>query len=183
MKRRTVLGLGLTAISGTLAVGSGAFGLTRANRRIDVEVENDSRAYLVLDPLQSENSEGEILSRSRSPGNQIRFAIPGSDEARHNRVLGDGPGSDSEYYFDRLVRIENRGTKRVAVHSESEGKLATIAIYDSDDGQRTPLKNEGPVIELEPNEAFEAGVYLDTTGVTPGTEVEDSLGIVAQSIE
>ncbi|ADD04908.1 uncharacterized protein Nmag_1329 [Natrialba magadii ATCC 43099] len=181
MKRRNFLGLVTGAASGSLVVSSGAFNTSRVDREISVDIETDERAYLGLNALPTENEEGDVLERSRNPGYRTKFSFPGASEG--DVIRGDGLGTNSEYYFDRLVEVRNQGTDPVVVYSEFSGELGDIALYDSDHDERSLLTNKDRGIELEPGEDFDAGVFIDSADVDPGTTVEDTLTIVGNATE
>lgn len=171
MKRRTLLGLIGSSIGGTAAVGSGAFSTTQVDRKITVEVVNDTEAYLRLEPLQT-TKDNNPLSRSYRDGDQIRFRIPGADEQINDLTQGSGLAPNSEYFFDNLVEIGNQGSDSITVYTESTGEINKIAIYDSDDTDKTLLTDRKSGYHLSTGGKFEAGIYINTYNVGTGTKEE-----------
>lgn len=183
MKRRNFLGLVAGTATGSLLVGTSAFNTSRADREISVGVVTDEYAYLALNALPTENDEGAVLERSRNPGRKTKFSFPGANEEIEDLTRGDGLGTNAAYYFDRLVRVRNRGTDHVVVYSEFDGELGLVALYDSDDDDRTELTSKDEGVGLEPGHAFDAGVFIDSSGVDPGTAIEDSITIVGTATD
>lgn len=181
MKRRQIIRGVVAAVSASLAVGSGALNTARADRDISVEVVNDVEAYLRINPLRTESSEGEILGRSDQPGKVTRFQFPGTYEELDNLVIGDGPGINSDYYFDRLVEIGNQGTNEVEISSTHKGKLPLVSLYNSDDPDRRLLNEKDYSVQLDTGERFDAGIYIDTRGIESGVTVEDTLSVVGEA--
>lgn len=183
MKRRNVLGLVSGMLGGSLLVGSAAFSTARADRDILVDVVTDERAYLALNALPTENQDEEVLGRSSNPGRETRFRFPGTYEELDDLTRGDGLGTNSKYYFDRLVEVRNQGTNRIVVYTEFSGQLEQVALYDSDDDGRNLLTSENDGVVLAPGENFDAGVFINTSDINPGTTVEDTLTIVGKPID
>lgn len=181
MKRRTVLGLAGSTLGASLVVGSSAYNIARAERDVNVEVINDTEAYLRLRPLPTYADDDSVpLTRSDDAGDVVRFQFPGTREELDDLVLGDGLGEDSEYYFDSLVEVGNQGTEIVEVYTSSYGDLQEVTLYDSADSDRQLLSDETNSIQLAPGEAFEAGVYINTFGVETGSK-EQTLKIAADA--
>ncbi|SFB79068.1 Protein of unknown function [Halobiforma haloterrestris] len=182
MKRRHILGLATGTLSGSLLVGSGAFNTARVDRNISVDVVTDERAYLALNALPTENESGDVLGRSTNPGRKTRFQFPGTYEELDDLTRGEGLGSNSRYYFDRLVEVRNQGTNNIVVYTEYEGMLDFVAFYDTDDDRRL-LTDKSTGIELAPGEDFDAGVVIDTSGTESGTTVDETVTIVGRAID
>lgn len=168
MKRRSLLGLAASAFGASVVVGSGAFNTARADREVEVNVVNDVEAYLRINPLGTENEEGTVLGRSSRPDEQTRFRFPGILEEMNDLTQGDGLAPDSEYYFDSLVEVGNQGTNPVSVFTEFSGDITKVSIYDSKDPDRALLDDEESGTQLGTAETFEAGIYIDTTGMSTG---------------
>lgn len=166
MKRRDTIGLLGATIAGSLAVGTGAFNVTRVDRAITVGVEEDYDAYLQLEEL----GHGE---RSELDGGVLKLNIPGDDEGKYNDQNPKGVGTDSVYWFghdadgstDGLFKITNQGTDPVRVYgSQSETTdVPSVTIFDVE--TETQLTEANPSDRIGVGESVRCGVRVDTHGV------------------
>lgn len=161
MKRRTVLGTISGGLASSLLIGSGAFSSTRAERKLMVEVADDSEAYLRIDAT-STGIAGRSSEVNLGEGGRVAtFRIPGPE---HDLVAGTDPsgvGPYSEYWFDDLAIIQNQGTNPISVYSQYDGDLSQMAIYDSS-GDKTPRTSKAAGVELSPGASFTMGLYIET---------------------
>jgi hypothetical protein len=188
MKRRTFVGsLGALAAGGSAVLGTGAFTSVSASRSLTVEVADDNDALLALSEL-GEGSDGKG-GRSQKGGDTVSFSFPGV-----GRRLADpdlGLGTDSVYEFDRdsgeadaadpergLLRVENRGTQPVDVHSEfPDSSQIDVELFDVSDPDRTALRDDPA--ELGVGEFVDVGFRISTDGADIGT-FDETLTVVAE---
>lgn len=165
-----MLGLGsLTASAGTI-LGAGAFTSVQANRSITIDVADDDRAFLRLEPLVDEGFNGDSTGRSGSYGQTVSFSIPGEGNGENENA--EGVGVDSVYEFHDLLQIVNHGTNPVQLHSSYDGEaLAEVALV-KDSGI---LRADPPMLDV--GESIDVGLYLDTHGSKAG-EFNEKLTIV-----
>jgi len=167
-RRKLLAGFSSLVGAGGLALGTGAFSFSQTDRELTVEVTNDRRGYLVLDPLAP-------LHRSdfNDDDGLIRFSITGSqadaDGVNPNAVTRfDGEsGSDNG-----LLQVGNEGSETVDVFTRAstvDDNLPEALFFDVDDGVLLDGENQGRKT-LEPGEYFNAGLWIDTRGVTPREE-------------
>ncbi len=187
MRRRTLLaGLGSLVASGSLAVGTGAFSTTRAERTVSVSVADDASAVLKLEQIGTGG-------RSIPSGSKVTFSFPGafaSDDL--------GLGTDSVYEFDTdsgrsvfgdtnedeqklgLLLIKNQGTQKVSVFARDESESAVdIEMYDFDGG-KTALRKDPAT--LAPGGEVKVGFRVRTHGAVSG-KFKEKLTVVAQATE
>jgi len=151
MRRRTLLGLGAAA-SGGLVFGTGAFTTVSAQRSVSVSTAGDADALLSLQP-GTEN--GDFVETDDGTA-RIDFAAGG---------LADGLGTDSQYRFDDLLRVQNRGTQSVFLFTEVDGSsLGDGSLSLFTESPDTPL-TAANAVELETGEAVPVGAFVDTTGL------------------
>jgi len=171
MRRRTLLaGLGSLVASGSLAVGTGAFSTTRAERTVSVSVADDADALLSLEPL------GEGF-RSEDQDDEIQFSFPGLVEQLADDDLGLGPNSVYEFERDSgasdpfepdptgaddegLVKLTNRGTQPVTVTTEANVDGVDVELYAVDDPDKEALSERQP--ELGVGEPLTLGFRVYT---------------------
>lgn len=160
MKRRTVLGTISGGIATSLLVGSGAFSSARAERELNVEVVDDSKAYLRID-ARSTGIAGRSSEVDIGDGGRVAtFRIPGPEDDLVAGTDPSGVGLHSKYWFDDLAIIQNQGTDSITVYSQYSGNFPQIAIYDSDNN--TPLTSKSVGVELSPGDSFVMGLYIET---------------------
>lgn len=180
MKRRKfVIGLGASAIGGSLAVSSSAFTSTDAQRDIELNIVPDSDdAYLEL----TEKGGG---GRSLESGGQLRFYFPGQFEGSS----AEGLGRDSVYQFEHdtgyesgepadppLFFVRNQGTNTLGIwgevpvdEDENGNKLPDVKLLDVEGGTEVLSENNPAVIN--PGDELEAGLQFDTHGVDLAEEL------------
>lgn len=194
MRRRTlVAGLGSLVASGSLAVGTGAFSSTSAERRVSVSVAQDDQALLALDDNGAGTGPGGLGRSIEGDDGRVELFLPGVGRRNEREHLG--LGVESTYEFDRdsaaddpgLVGIRNRGTQTVSVFSrhETDSQLE-IELYDVSDHDRTAFRREPA--ELDPGESVNVGVRvrIHSVDVTESDErltFDEQLTIVARATE
>ena len=181
MNRRTVLGIISGGIDSSLFIGSGAFSTTRVERKLNVEVVDDSQAYLRIDArstgIAGRSSEVDL----RDGGRVATFRIPGPED---DLVAGTDPGGvglHSKYWFDGLATIQNQGTDQIVVYSQYDGDLSQIAIYDSS-GDKTPLTSKTAGVELAPGDSFPMGLFIETADEEV-KQYNESLAIIGKRVD
>jgi hypothetical protein len=178
MKRRTVLGTISGGIASSLLVGSGAFSSTRAERELNVEVVDDSQAYLRIDARSTGIAGRSSEVNLRDGGRVATFRIPGPEDDLVAGTDPSGVGLHSEYWFDDLAIIQNQGTDSITVYSQYNGDFSQIAIYDST-VNNTPLTSKSVGVELSPGDSFNMGLYIETADETP-KQYRESLAIIGE---
>lgn len=170
MNRRTFLvGLGATAAGASGLVGSGAFSSVEADRTVQVDVDRDARAFLVLDHL----GDGE---RSNSSDRTLKFTLPSLREQNRDDTNPNNPaglGTDSVYRFDRdagadeppLFIAQNRGTQPVRLYSSPPEASDEPSVFIFDTVTRELLTKESPSEEIGVGENIGLGLEVDTEGM------------------
>lgn len=173
--RRKLLGGVAGIISSSFALGTGAFSRVSAQRAVHVDIADDDRAFLRLEPLVDEGIDGEATRRSFSNGQSVGFEISGNGNGENSDA--EGVGLDSVYEFHELLEISNQGTQSVQLHSTYGGSdLADLALV-SEDGV---LRDDPPTLAV--GGSVDVGLYLDTHGSEIG-EFDETLTIVAEATE
>lgn len=181
MNRRTVLGTIIAGSASSLAVGSGAFSSTRAERELNVEVVDDSEAYLRLDATSTGIAGRSSEVNLRDGGRVATFRIPGPEDDLVAGADPEGVGLHSKYWFGDLAIIQNQGTNNIAVYSQYDGELSQVAVYDSS-GDKTPRTSKSTGVELAPGESFPMGLFIQT-GDEEVRQYNESLAIVGKAID
>lgn len=180
MKRRTVLGTISGVLGSSLAIGSGAFSSTRAERQLTAEVVDDSEAYLRIG-TESTGIAGRSSKVDIGQGGRVAvFRIPGPEDDLVAGTDPSGVGLNSEYWFDNLATIQNQGKNRITVYSDYSGELEEIAIYKSGD-QSTILRSKSTGVILDPGQSFTMGIYIQTTDEDT-KEYNEKIGLIAKSV-
>lgn len=170
-RRRFLAGVGGLSAAGSVALGTGAFTSVEAERSVSIAVADDDRAFLRMEPLVKDGVDDEPTGRSRTYGETISFSLPGTGEGESQSA--EGVGLDSVYEFHDLLRVSNRGTQPVQLHSSYDGEdLADLALVN-DDGL---LRNDPPTLNV--GDSIDVGLYIDTHGSNIG-EFDETLTIIA----
>lgn len=114
-RRQLLVGLGGIAGGGGIATGTGAFTSVDADRVAQVEVAGDQTGYLRIFPTPNTANGAFAATTTASTGNQLQLDFNDEIPDPPNPSGGEGVGVDSEYVFDDVFRIENRGTQEVYV--------------------------------------------------------------------
>jgi len=179
-RRRFLSTLGAAAGAGTLALGSGAFTSVEAERTVAVDVADDDRAFLRLEPIVDDGVDGDgdgeadPTGRSFTNGETVGFELPGDEDGENPDAAG--VGIDSVYEFGDLLMVVNQGTQPVTVHSTYDGSaLADLALLGTDG----VLRDDPPTLDV--GESLDAGLLVDTHGSDVGS-FDETLTVVAERV-
>jgi hypothetical protein len=172
MKRRNfITTLGGIAGAGSLMLGTGAFTSVSAERAVTVDIADDFRAFLRMEPIGDKGFNGEYTGRSFVNGGKVAFQIPGDEDGENPNA--EGVGLDSVYEFHDLLEIVNQGTQPVEIYSTyDDDALANLALVRD----RGILRDDPPTLDV--GEHLDVGLYIDTHGSGIG-EYDETLTIVA----
>ena len=162
MRRRTFLAaLGVTAAGG--AVGTGAFTSVEAERTVNVAIADEDQALLALEP-----NDDTFASANSNRREAIRLRF----DALANG--GGGPGSQSEYAFDRVFTVRNQGTQTVYVQasfSERNGLGEEISpgFYVADADEYL-LEQGDSAVAIPPGQSADIGTEIDADEINAGLD-------------
>ena len=178
MKRRQLLlGLSATVSSSAAAIGSGAFSAVEAERQLKINVVADKNAYLTFE---------DISNYAVVNDGVIEFQFDGQSPPLTD---GNGLGSESVYEFSDVLFVQNNGSQVVELFSKYDGEpVSNIQLTQSTDvnsssgGKNQFLTEENPSEPLDPGDAFNIGIVIDTSGMSTG-KINTTLDIVATSAQ
>ena len=183
MKRRTaILSLGGLVASGGAAMGTGAFTSVKAERTLEVNIQNDENAYLALLPATADGSAVENSSEGgRTPlAQESPFARIDQQSGRLELTV-NALNADAVTEIPSLFRVENQGTNEVGVFLEAGDGSANPGVLDFfglKDGSRVDLGDESnPVPLAVGDEAIVVGMTFNTQGIDPGDPIADTIVI------
>lgn len=192
MNRRTaILGLGGLVAGGGAAMGTGAFTSVEADRRVDVDVRDDTEAYLALKPVDHDGNPLENPSEgNRTPlAQDDPFALIDEDTGRLDLNV-TALNANAVTVIPNLFQVSNLGREEVDVHFEksfegSDGNPQAVEFYRSEDDPETddPLDDEDNSITLEDGNSFVVDLVADTDGVGPEDDIIDTLTIVGVDVD
>lgn len=161
-RRRLLVGFSAAVASSASVVGSGAFTSVSAKRDAEVDLENDTDAYLGLFELGAGG-------RSEKESGLLTFSFPSDSEPNHL-----GLGTDSVYIFEEdadttdsgLFEVVNQGANAVKVYATQTNTsgVPSVGIFDIND-PTTILDGNPNSITLSPGQRFGGGFQIDTHGV------------------
>ena len=106
-RRKFVVGLGALAAGGAAAAGSGAFTSVEADRNVEVDVADDSDAFLALEGKDTPNG-NEYVDDDGTDGT---LSLDFSETTEG----GDGLNQNADTIIRDLFEIQNQGTQEVVV--------------------------------------------------------------------
>ena len=174
-RRRFLTTLGVSAGATSLALGSGAYTTVSAQRTVSVDVADDFRAFLRLEPLTKRGMDDDPTGRSGTPGRSVAFDIPGIRDGENTAASGIAP--DSVYEFRGLLEVINQGTQPVTLWSEYNGELADVTLVDSDGDV---LRSDPPTLDVG-GDGLDVGLQIDTRG-TETREYDETITIIAERV-
>jgi len=173
-RRKFVVGLGSLAAGGAAALGTGAFTSVTATRNVDVEVANDSDAYLGLSGVDGDNK--EYITDNGSSGT-LSIDLDGDQSVPGN---GEGVNPNALTEIDHLFKIKNQGTQTVDVSlSKTGANSGLIEFYATDDSSESDPYSNGTQIDGSDSVSLGTGEYtvvslkIDTRG--SGVSDDDKL--------
>jgi hypothetical protein len=174
-RRRFLTALGTSAGATSLVLGSGAYTTVSAQRTVSVNVADDFRAFLQLEPLTKEGINDEPTGRSETPGRTVVFDIPGIRDGENPDASGVAP--DSIYEFRNLLEITNQGTQPVTVRSEYNGELADVVLVDADGDV---LRSDPPTLDVG-DDGINVGLQINTHGAET-KEYDETITIIGERV-
>ena len=169
LTRKKLLGL-IVLLSLAVAIpATGAFSSITADRGVSVAVENDSDAFLGLEPHDSANG-----GYADTVDDQLVLQFDDSVEG----IDGDGVNPEAITRFDDVFNVTNQGTQRVAVSVNDDSNATAYHVYH--DGERVPIGELE--IALDPGETAEVGIQVDSDTQTDAL-IPDDVTITAEAID
>ena len=131
-RRKFVVGLGSLAAGGAAAMGTGAFNFANIERGVNVNIADDSNAFLALN---------DTSAYADGSGNQLSLTF---DE--NAGVGGDGINANSDYSFTGVFSIRNQGSQSVGVWINDDDGNDAAQWYGVGSNNQTGFSNsiEGP---------------------------------------
>lgn len=175
-RRKFILGLGTTAISGATVLGSGAFTSVEANRTVTVEVADDTEAFLALIPTtEYATLQNGLFTLDISSSNPTDAG-------------GTGVNANAETIIKDAFKIENRGTQTVQPTFEggsSDGIEVTVSDVTDDLTVTIAPSEDADLIDmiLDPGEAVSYDVTVFAgEGATSETGIDELITVVAEAV-
>ena len=177
-RRKFVIGAGALATGSAAAVGTGAFTSVEADRSMDVQVADDSEAYVAFDTdlggTPHDNYEYSHIDEETG-----EFTI----EIAENDAGGKGVNPNSVTVFDDVFAVENQGTEDAKLWVELSGDLTEVIDVDLDyvNGQTTIVGEENafsPDWGFGVGSSFRVSITVDTTETETGELPENFSGTI-----
>lgn len=153
-RRKFLIGAAGTAVGGSALVGSGAFTSVEADRSVQVDVADDSEAYLALEGKNTPNGNEYVEDDGTGGTLSLDFS--------ETEVGGEGLNQDAETKIRDLFEIQNQGSQEVivAVTNLPEG----MSIYADEDNVVPP---EGTTLNADGGQS-----PSNLPNLTPGDSLE-----------
>ena len=190
-RRKFVIGAGALATGSAAALGTGAFNVARVDRGINVEMVDDSDAYLGLEEV----GEGEYTD--------VDDGVLSVDFGENSKG-GEGLGENSNYVFTDVFKVTNQGTETIAFELDDDeaGPISWDTTFPRAYGSDEPLGTTNDVDgdvdfnevegtadapELEPGEDFYIHFEFigrdEDTGEGGRDDKPEIIGIYAEATE
>lgn len=165
MKRRRLLTIAGSVVTGSTILGTTAFSSTEARRSVSLNVANDKNAFLELEPT------GDYADRTNEM--LIEFNIDEVAEAE-----GTGVGPNSEYEFIGVFAIWNRGTDPVRVFGKHDDEVP-VSVAIGRNGEILTAANPSEPVPSGEGKKFD--LFVETDGDIG--EFDTTIDIVAFSAD
>lgn len=175
-RRQLLTGVGALA-AGSITFGTGAFTSVRADRTVAVQVAVESQAYLGLEASRTDNGAFATNASSRKGELFLSFNRPSPTGD------GTGPGVGSEYEFDDVFRVINRGTQayKISVSSiTSQSGHVTVDFYSGSDPSSS--LNTDP-IRLDEGSKGKIGIQMNLSDDAKLKRLETTTTVSANPID
>jgi hypothetical protein len=154
-RRKFLAGLGALASGSAAAIGTGAFTSVEADRQVDVQVADDSNAYLGLTPANGANG-----AYAEDVGNDevaVNFNDINDGNSSEGNVTtgGSGVNPNADTVAKSVFTIENQGTQEVSVSLTGSGDVST--------------QGQGTAISAPSSDGINASLDADDGDATLGT--------------
>jgi hypothetical protein len=177
-RRKLIVGAGAIATGGAAALGTGAFSSVEADRQMSVELNDDTEAYLVAQPL---DQDGNLVEEGPEPNAQDTPYAVINEEGRLVLTF-DSLNPDAETVVNEVFHVANEGTQEIGVFFEKEGSnTGAVEFYANNgelniDDERLDV-SEGGAIRIGVGESFNIDVEFDTHGISSEDSIMDTLVI------
>lgn len=192
MKRRTIIGLGGSALIGLSTVGTGAFASVRAERALTIETTDDAGAYLVLN---ADDSDLDNSAYATEADGLIEIDITEETETGEapngDPVNTDGVNPFATTTIEGVFSVENQGSQDVEVSitsidnefdENSRFQMFATGVPGKEDEFRTNLfEGTGDLPVLSPGDSFATGLEIDATDDL--SELEDLLADLQVTVQ
>ncbi|WP_143420678.1 hypothetical protein [Halorubrum ezzemoulense] len=128
-RRKFIAALGAATVGTSAAAGTGAFTSVSAGRSVNIEVADDSDAFVALTASNGPNG-----SYASTDDGELIVQLNESNDT----LAGDGVNDDAVTRIHDVFRIRNQGTQQVFVFFEEFGGDAVTLL-----GGTTTAKNNG----------------------------------------
>jgi len=189
MNRRTLLGaLGLTA-TGTIALGSGAFSRTSAERSTSLTLAADDQALLTLAPNNDAGAASGGVATFDGPGNLSvqssadNLLVFDNNELEIEFVdgsLGKPLNNEARFLAADLVRAENNATQSVALDVQSVPTGIDLFAYGSVAGGAVSLVQNSYPVQFDPGTVAGVSLLVDSRQISLGT-LQNQIRVVADA--
>ena len=182
-RRKFVIGMGSLAAGGAAATGTGAFTSAEVDRYVNVDVADDSAAYLGLEPAPTQN--GKAYARVYDDGGdsdgQVVVDFNGISDNTNNSIdpeTGSGVNADALFTFDDVIRVTNQGSQQIDL-TNPDGESAVVDGGLSNDGQNNVAAYISGPTRLDVGEDSYIG-FVVSTGDDTGNKFNGDVVIEAE---
>ncbi len=170
-RRQFIAGVGSVAVGGATLVASGAYTRVDAHRRVDIEVEDDTEAFVGL--TECPDSPNSAYTEVRD--DQLTLLLNGDSVTDPD---SRGVNSDSRSYFDRSFQVCNNETEALCVWIRDDPDWPIYAdtgerrvdFYLGDDPDRSLVGQDNAVF-LPVGDCRCLGVKTVTFGLAAGDQL------------
>lgn len=170
-RRKFMIGVGSLAAGSAAAMGTGAFNFANVERGMNVNVADDSNAFLALNDT-SDYADGS--------GKQLSLTFDGNSD-----VTGTGINRNSDYSFTGVFSITNQGSQSVGVWINDNDSNDVVNWYGAGKKNNTNFSTsiEGPgnAYAIDPGQTVYVNVVILLRGSANGGDLPDEINIVADA--
>jgi hypothetical protein len=170
-RRKFVVGLGSLAAGGAATMGTGAFNFANIERGVNVDVVEDSSAFLALKDTSA-----------YADGSGDQLALNFNENAN---VIGEGINKDSDYSFTGVFAIRNQGSQSVGVWITDNDSDDVVEWYGTGSNNNpdftTSIEGSGNPYAIGPGESVYVNVVILLQDDAGSADLPDTINVVADA--
>lgn len=172
-RRKFILGFGAAAASGTAALGTGAFTSVQASRGVTIEVADDSKTVLSLNPTTE-------FATTQDSG-KFRLDLSPSNPTDAG---GEGVNLEAVTRIQNAFEIINRGTQQIELFFDGDFTRFQRKSISLDDGALSVEIFSNPADpEPGPGDIVPYIIEIDARGADPEETINETVNIIAEAVE
>lgn len=170
-RRKFMIGVGSLAAGSAAAMGTGAFNFANVDRGMNVNIADDSNAFLALE---------DTSGYADGSGSRLSLTFDSSAD-----VTGKGINKNSDYSFTGVFSITNQGSQSVGVWINDNDSNDVVNWYaagtPNNSDFSTSMEGPGNAFAINPGQTVYVNVVILLRGNAGREDLPDKINVKADA--